>query len=55
LTWKELSVDTLSTRYNLRNIGRRLSSLKRDPWEEMASVRQGLTGPIEKLRELLGT
>jgi hypothetical protein len=29
-----------------------LSSLKSDPWEGIASVRQGLTGPMTKLRNL---
>jgi bifunctional non-homologous end joining protein LigD len=52
LSWKELSARTSSDRYTVRNMGKHLSSLKRDPWEGIASVRQGLTEPMEKLRAL---
>ncbi|OAI47131.1 hypothetical protein AYO44_10160 [Planctomycetaceae bacterium SCGC AG-212-F19] len=50
LTWKELSPRIGPAQFTIRNIMDRLRSLKRDPWEEIASVRQGLAGPIKKLQ-----
>jgi bifunctional non-homologous end joining protein LigD len=52
LTWEELSARIRSDRYNVRNMARRLASLKCDPWEGIASVRQGLTAPLKKLAAL---
>jgi bifunctional non-homologous end joining protein LigD len=52
LTWRELNPRLHSDRFNLRNIFRRLSSLQRDPWEEIDSVRQGLGGPRRILEAL---
>lgn len=52
LTWKELSAHTPSDHYTVRNLVRRLEALKRDPWQEIFSVRQGLAAPSEKLRAL---
>jgi bifunctional non-homologous end joining protein LigD len=51
LAWDELSVRTQSDRFTLRDMPKRLASLTRDPWEEMASLRQGLAGPIGKVRD----
>lgn len=54
LTWKEVTAATASDRYTIRNIGKRLAALKRDPWEGMAGVRQSLTGAMGRLSELTG-
>ena len=52
LTWQELSPRTTSAHYNVRNIGKRLASLKRDPWAALASTKQSLGGPMEKVKTL---
>ena len=40
--WKELTPDLKPNGYNVENIGRRLASLKRDPWAEMSRTDQVL-------------
>jgi len=52
LSWQELNSRVRSDHYTVRNLVKRLSSLKRDPWEGIASVRQGLSAAMEKLRAL---
>jgi bifunctional non-homologous end joining protein LigD len=52
ITWQELSPRLSSDQYTIRTIGNRLGSLKRDPWEGIASLRQGVAGPMAKLRTL---
>jgi bifunctional non-homologous end joining protein LigD len=52
LTWEELSARIRSDQYTIRNLAKRLASLKRDPWAALASVRQGLAGPMETIRNL---
>jgi bifunctional non-homologous end joining protein LigD len=52
LTWGELTDRVHSNQYTIRNLPRRLASLKRDPWEGIATVKQDLAGPIEKDRAL---
>jgi len=52
LTWEELSARTHSDQYTIRNLARRLAFLQRDPWKGIGSSRQGLAGPMEKLRAL---
>lgn len=52
LTWSELSTRIHSDTYTVRNLQRRLSSLKCDPWEAIGTVRQSLAGPLKKLRVL---
>ena len=52
LTWLELSPRIQSDQYNVRNIGKRLASLKRDPWSAIATMHQGLHGPLQKVRAL---
>jgi bifunctional non-homologous end joining protein LigD len=52
LTWKELTPETTSDRYTIRNLPRRLAGLKRDPWEGIAEIRQGLAIPLKKLETL---
>jgi bifunctional non-homologous end joining protein LigD len=52
LMWEELTARTRSDQFTIRNMAKRLASLKRDPWERIASLRQGLAGPMEKARRL---
>src|SRR5206468_151059 len=52
LTWEELPEEPAAARYTIRNLTDRLSSLKRDPWEEFAARRQGLAPAINKLGRL---
>jgi bifunctional non-homologous end joining protein LigD len=55
LAWTELSARIRSDRYTIRNMAKRLASLKRDPWQGIRSVRQALDGPLKKLRLLSGS
>src|SRR6185369_11571695 len=50
LTWKELGPHVGPAQYTIRNALARLASLKKDPWDGMAAVRQGLAAPLKKLR-----
>src|SRR5262249_26463525 len=52
LSWRQLSERIRSDHFTVRNMSERLRSLKRDPWEGIQSVRQGLSGPMQKLRAL---
>jgi bifunctional non-homologous end joining protein LigD len=52
LTWEELSARTTSDRFTVRNVGKRLASLKRDPWAEIFAMRQSFTPALAKLRKL---
>ncbi len=52
LAWEELSEKMHSDHFTIRNVLRRLASIKRDPWEELSSTRQSLTQPIKKLKSL---
>lgn len=51
ITWKELEAGVRSDQYTIRNIARRLSELKRDPWEEI-DVRQRLGPAMDRLTSL---
>jgi DNA ligase D-like protein (predicted 3'-phosphoesterase) len=53
LSWKELSDRIFADHYTVRNLGRRLASLKHDPWEGIATVRQNFVKPIKKLAALI--
>ena len=48
LTWKELSPQIRSDQFNVLNLFERLNKLKRDPWEEIDSVRQSLSAAVRK-------
>ena len=52
LVWEELSPDLRSDRFTVENLRERLASLKRDPWEGIAKVRQTLTRPLARLGKL---
>ena len=52
LTWKELSPKIPSNHFTVENLPQRLSKLKADPWDGIGKLRQGLAGPIKRLREL---
>jgi bifunctional non-homologous end joining protein LigD len=54
IAWKELTAGLTSDHFTIRNIGMRLKLLKKDPWDGFTSVRQGLAGPMKKLRQLAG-
>jgi bifunctional non-homologous end joining protein LigD len=42
VAWEELGPKLAPNRFTLLNIGKRLGALKRDPWTEMAKVKQKL-------------
>jgi bifunctional non-homologous end joining protein LigD len=51
ITWEELAHLDGPNHLTIRNIRKRLASLKNDPWKRISSVRQGLTGPLKKLEQ----
>jgi bifunctional non-homologous end joining protein LigD len=53
LAWDELSARLRSDHFDLRNVPKRLASLKRDPWENIGTTRQSLTQSLKKIRELI--
>lgn len=53
LTWEELSPQVHSDHYTIRNLPKRLASLKHDPWARIGAVQQSLEKPFEKLRGLV--
>ncbi len=48
VAWDELSADLKPDSYNIRNIRRRLTALKEDPWADYFSVRQQITSEMRK-------
>lgn len=54
LSWKELGPHLSSDHFTMRNVLERLASLKEDPWQAMASVRQSLTQSMNKLASFFG-
>jgi bifunctional non-homologous end joining protein LigD len=42
VTWEELGRTRDAHQYTVLNLGRRLGSLKRDPWQDIGRVRQKL-------------
>jgi bifunctional non-homologous end joining protein LigD len=52
LRWDELSALTTPQKYSVETLHRRLASLKRDPWAELARTRQSLRASL--LREVRG-
>lgn len=53
LSWKELSARVRADHYTVRNMLKRIASLKHDPWEGIAAVRQGLAKPMQKIASLI--
>src|SRR5207247_7151593 len=49
IAWSELTASLHSDHFTIGNIAKRLTSLKRDPWEEMAALRQSLAAPGKTL------
>jgi bifunctional non-homologous end joining protein LigD len=49
LTWEELGTQKVSNAFTLENLPKRLARLRRDPWENMARIKQTLPA-IEKPR-----
>jgi bifunctional non-homologous end joining protein LigD len=54
LAWEELSAQMRPDHYTIRNLPRRLSALKRDPWADLAKIQQSLTPAMKALREIAG-
>lgn len=52
LDWKELKADLPSDHFTIRNTAKRLATLKVDPWEAIATVRQSLSNAIRQLKSL---
>jgi bifunctional non-homologous end joining protein LigD len=52
LAWDELSEKMHSDHFTIRNVMRRLASIKQDPWRELSTTRQSLTPAIKKLKSL---
>ncbi len=52
LTWEELSARIRSDQFTVRNLPKRLASLKQDPWKGIDDVKQSLAGPIKEVRAL---
>jgi bifunctional non-homologous end joining protein LigD len=48
LTWDELKPTMLGTKWTVKNVQRRLSSLKADPWADYGKVRQRITKEMLK-------
>jgi bifunctional non-homologous end joining protein LigD len=42
LAWEELSPDLPSNRFTVKNLGKRLTELRDDPWAEFFEIRQRL-------------
>lgn len=45
LSWKELDKIPSSSHFTIRNLAKRLTKLRSDPWQEMKQIRQTLTKP----------
>ncbi|HUQ72176.1 MAG TPA: non-homologous end-joining DNA ligase, partial [Planctomycetaceae bacterium] len=54
LSWDELTPAVPSDQFTIRNLADRLSSLKKDPWAKIGSVRQSLTKSVKKKVEFVG-
>lgn len=48
IEWRELNAHLPSDRFNVDTTLQRLASLRRDPWQEMRSVRQAISAAIRK-------
>jgi bifunctional non-homologous end joining protein LigD len=44
VTWEELGRTKAGNQYTVLNLGRRLAGLKRDPWQDIARIKQKLPG-----------
>ncbi|MCI0423677.1 MAG: hypothetical protein L0312_31410 [Acidobacteria bacterium] len=51
LDWKELKTGLRPVQWNVLNLGERLQTLRRDPWQGFFEVRQTITG---KMKQTLG-
>jgi bifunctional non-homologous end joining protein LigD len=49
VTWEELGRTKSGNQYTVLNLGKRLAGLKRDPWADMAAVKQKLPD-LKRLR-----
>jgi bifunctional non-homologous end joining protein LigD len=46
IAWEELSARTRPDMYNIKNLPKRLSKLRRDPWKGFFSARQSITREV---------
>ena len=48
IAWEELQEDIRRDHFNLRNVPKRLKSMKRDPWADYFDVKQSITKALMK-------
>jgi bifunctional non-homologous end joining protein LigD len=48
IAWEELSAKTRPDMYNIRNVFKRLDSLKKDPWADFFTTRQSINAKIQR-------
>jgi bifunctional non-homologous end joining protein LigD len=48
LDWKELKTSLRPDQWNVLNLGERLQSLRRDPWQDFFDVRQRITKKMQR-------
>lgn len=53
LTWEELSPKIKSDTFNIKNIKKRLNSLKTDPWQNFFKTKQSITDKILKTLDII--
>jgi bifunctional non-homologous end joining protein LigD len=53
LAWEELTAKMHSDQFDIRTILDRVRSLRRDPWQGIFRLRQGLATPMKRLRMLM--
>jgi bifunctional non-homologous end joining protein LigD len=50
LTWDELGRQRAPNLFAVKNIGKRLARLRKDPWADMARLKQALPAPVRSRR-----
>lgn len=48
LSWDELGPDVREDHFTIRNVAKRLGSLKQDPWKDYAAVKQSITAAVRR-------
>lgn len=48
LSWDELGPDVREDHFTIRNLAKRLASLKQDPWKDYAAVKQSITAAVRR-------
>ncbi|HTM11078.1 MAG TPA: DNA ligase D [Verrucomicrobiae bacterium] len=52
LRWEELADGVRPDQYNVRNIRRRLTALRKDPWHDFAAARRSIRNAMRRVREV---